>query len=106
MKNERAKTANEASREATGSSDGKNWLPMIAAKKPYTEKSYHSMKLPMVPAVTAFLAAPGPTCAAKMLTSRVPCLSLLLFANFRANALAGLEEKGRARIMSPSPQDV
>ncbi len=93
MKNDTAKTANEASKEAAGSSDGKNWLPMITAKNPYTEKSYHSMKFPIAPAATAFLAAAGSTCAATV--SPFPLglpRSPVLIVNFRPNILAGPDE--------------
>ena len=44
------KAPKAAINEIVGSSDGKNCLPIMTAKKPYTAKSYHSSMFPINPA--------------------------------------------------------
>ncbi len=65
---------------------------MTVVKNPYTEKSYHSMKFPIAPAVTAFFAAAGATCVATLCSSR--SAYLVPISNFRSNTLAGLGKEG------------
>jgi hypothetical protein len=48
--NPTAKAANDASSETRWFCDGKNTLPIVLAKNPYTVKSCHSIALPMEPA--------------------------------------------------------
>ena len=47
-----AKAPKAAMVDESSSVAGKNCLPIIAAKNPYTPKSYHSMVVPTVPTST------------------------------------------------------
>jgi hypothetical protein len=91
-------TASVESSSLVGLLDGKKTWPIVVAKKPYTAKSNHSMKLPN-PAATAIRRMPAERAAERSVGVSIQVLPCLISSSVRHTAHRASVSKTRRRCI-------